>query len=276
MKSKIIVFLFVIVACLGLFLPVFAVEATVWDYQPSRLIDTCKLLTESEHETLLSKLDEISERRKLDIVIITVSSLDGYDLIRDYADDLYDRFEFGYGEEKDGILLLISMEEENREWWISSSGYGIYAFTDAGIDYIGDKIVSDLSYGDYAAAFDTFADLCDDFITHARTDRPYDGDLLPAEPLSLMWIPFSIIVGVIIANIVVACMKGNLKTVRSRTTADSYVRDGSMNVTESRDIFLYHTVTKTPKPKPQNGGSSGSRVHTSSSGRVHGGRGGKF
>lgn len=54
----------------------------------------------------------------------------------------------------------------------------------------------------------------------------------------------------------------------------NYMKRGSLNVTESRDLFLYKTFTRTAKPK--NNSSSGSSMHTSSSGSTHGGGGGKF
>jgi len=55
------------------------------------------------------------------------------------------------------------------------------------------------------------------------------------------------------------------------------MKSGSLNITESRDTFLYNTVTRTAKPKNTDSGSSGgSSTHTSSSGETHGGGGGKF
>lgn len=53
------------------------------------------------------------------------------------------------------------------------------------------------------------------------------------------------------------------------------MKAGSMNITESRDMFLYDTVTRTAKPKDNDSGG-GSSTHTSSSGSTHGGGGGKF
>lgn len=53
------------------------------------------------------------------------------------------------------------------------------------------------------------------------------------------------------------------------------MKAGSMNITESRDMFLYNTVTRTAKPKDNDSGG-GSSTHTSSSGSTHGGGGGKF
>ena len=92
------------------------------------------------------------------------------------------------------------------------------------------------------------------------------------DALPYYWIFISIGVGVILAFVIVGRMKAQLKTVRFQAAAGNYVKDGSMNITESRDLFLYHTVTKTAKEKS----SSGSSTHTSSSGRTHGGGGTKF
>lgn len=163
---------------------------------------------------------------------------------------------------------------EDRDWYVSTCGYGITAFTDAGIEYIGEQIKSDLSDGKYASAFDSYAELCDDFITQARTDKPYDNGNLPSKPLSLIWIPIAIVIGFVLAKIIVGSMKSKLKTVREQAAANSYVRSNSMNITDNRDMFLYNTITRTARPK--NDSSSGSSTHTSSSGTTHGGGGGKF
>ena len=82
----------------------------------------------------------------------------------------------------------------------------ITVFTDAGIEYIGKQIKGDLSDGNFAGAFDKFADLCDDFITQARTGEPYDVKNLPKEPLSLIWIPIAIVVGFVLSLIIVGNM----------------------------------------------------------------------
>ena len=236
-----------------------------------RVQDLADLLSDSEEAALLEKLDELCERQKMEIVVLTTDTLEGL-APRDYADDIYDYCDFGYGEDRDGALLLISMED--NDWYISTCGYGITVFTDAGIQYIGEQIKEDLSDGDFSEAFDKFVGLCDDFITQARSGDPYDSHNLPKEPLSLIWIPISIAVGVCLSFIIVGNMKSKLKTVRFQAAASNYMKNGSLNITESRDLFLYNTVTRTAKPK--NNSSSGSSTHTSSSGSTHGGGGGKF
>lgn len=244
-----------------------------------RLVDDADLLSDSEETQLRNKLDEISERQQMDVVVVTVNSLEGAAVV-DYADDFYDYHGYGFGEGRDGILFLLSMKE--REWAISTRGYGITVFTDAGIDYIAEHMIDDLHNGDYAAAFTTFADKCDDYITQAATGMPYDVDNLPKEPfpfITLLVITFAI--AFVIALIVTGIMRMQLKTVRSRSEADDYVKGGSMQLTKKNDLFLYRHVDRREKPKDTASGSSGrssggSTTHMSSSGATHGGRSGKF
>lgn len=253
-------------------IPVFAAEGTGEGFADAyyRLMDMADLLTDAEERVLLNTLDRVSVRQKLDVVIITVDSLEGNDVVS-FADDLYDYCQFGYGANRDGVLLLISMED--RDWYISTCGYGITAFTDAGIQYIGGQMKSDLSAGNYAAAFRTYIEKCDEFITQARTGKPFDKSSLPKSPMSAIWIPISLLSGIVLAVITVSGMKAQLKTVRFQPEAKHYIKDGSLNITGSRDLFLYRTVDRTEKPRDTDSGSS---THTSSSGETHGGGGGKF
>ena len=145
---------------------------------------------------------------------------------------------------------------------------------DAGIKYSSKETTSDLKDGNYFSAFQTFSELCDKFITQARNGKPYDRKSLPKEPLSPIWILISLGVGVVLSLIIVGRMKAQLKTVRFQSAAGSYVKDDSLDITESRDMFLYETTSKTAKEKKSSSG--GSSTHTSSSGRTHGGGGSKF
>ena len=252
-------------------------ESTIILDTRERVVDMAELLSDSDKTALLSKLDEISERQKLDIVVLTVNTLDGK-TPRDYADDFYDYNGYGFGENKDGILLLVSMED--RDWWISTTGYGITALTDAGIEYISEKFLSDLSDGDYAQAFTTYAELCDQFITQAKTGEPYDIGNMPKEPFNVAWnILVAFVIGLVVAFVVTNIMKKQLKTVQLKSEANNYVKSNSMIVTENRDLFLYNQVSRRARPKEtdnRSGSSGGSSTHTSSSGSSHGGGGGKF
>lgn len=263
MKKKMFAFLCSMILCFMMAIPTFA--------ESSRLVDDAQLLTSSEASELLSTLNEISERQQVDIVVVTVNSLDGKSAM-DYADDYYDYNHY----KKDGILFLISMGE--RDWWISTTGYGITAVTDAGLSYISEEFLPDLSDGNYYEAFTTYAELCDEFITQAKTGNPYDVGNLPKKPFDKgKNAIIGLVIGIVVAFFVTGSMKAQLKTVRSQSGATNYIKQGSMKLNHSSERFLYRNVMKREKPKEtSSSGSGGSSTHKSSSGTTHGGGGGKF
>lgn len=238
----------------------------------SLVVDQAGLLTEAERTQLTEKLNGISHEHRMDVVLVTADDLGGKSP-RDYADDFYDYNGYGKGPNYDGILLLVSMED--RDYWISTCGAGITAFTDAGIEYLAEQFLEPLSNGDYALAFNRYADTCVELLIKAEQGNPYDVADLPEEPFHLFGaIVISLGIGFLVAFIATAIMKGQLKSVRAQSGAADYVKKDSLKVTKRQDLFLYRQVTRRELPKSNSGG--GSSVHRSSSGRSHGGGGGKF
>lgn len=253
---------------------------TVSAQHAPRLVDGEHLLSSDEAAELVTILDEISERQQFDVVVVTVGSL-GSKSAMEFADDFYDYGGYGMGADNDGVLLLISMEE--RDWYMSTCGYGILAITDAGRETMKDYFVPYLSDGEYLTAFKTYAELCDEYVTRAKTDTPYDignlDELDYSVPLTAGdWISavvIGIVIGIVVALIVCSVLKGKLKSVGMKRGASDYTVEDSLEVTQSAEFFLYSNVTRTAKPK-ESESSGGSSTHTSSSGTSHGGGGGKF
>ena len=150
-------------------------RCTGWQ-RTAKLVDDADILTDSEEKELNQQLDTVSEEQECDVIIVTVDSLNGK-TVEEYADDYYDDNGYGYGENDSGILFLVAMDD--REWNISTSGDAITAFTDAGLAYMEDQFVPDLSDGAYLDAFSKYTSLCDDFLTQAEKGEPYDTGHLP-------------------------------------------------------------------------------------------------
>ena len=236
------------------------------------LYDDADLLTETEEKALLSQLESLSRSVGLDVVVVTVNSTGSLSPTA-YADDFYDDHGYGQGGTKDGLLLLVSME--NNDWWISTRGYAITAFTDAGIEYIGKQVTPYLHDGDYLDAFKEFAAQCEDFVAQARSGDPYDAHNLPKAPFNILRAAIiALIIGFVIAKIHTGRLKKQMKSVQKQAAAADYVRQGSLNISTSHDIFLYRTVNKSARNTSNSRG--GSSTHRSSSGASHGGGGGKF
>lgn len=231
-----------------------------------RLTDEADLLSDEERTQIENQLNSISGSYGVDVVIVTTDSVGGSTPM-EYADDYYDYHDYA----PDGVLLLVSMEDS--DWWISTTGYGITAFTDAGIAYIGDQVVPYLSDGEYAEAFTVFANQCDTFLAQAKAGDPFDTHNLPKEPFRFVRnLVICVVLGLVVALLVTGKMKNELKSVCQKAGAEDYVAPGSLQLTRSRDFHLYTQLHRTEKAQS----SGGSSTHTSSSGTTHGGGGGKF
>lgn len=249
-------------------------NSTIILSEPTRLADMADVLTDDEESSLLSYLDEVSERQQMDVVVVTIDSTDGKSLM-EYADDFYDYNGYGFGENNDGLLLLVNIPDgtySQGNSWISTTGYGITAFTDEGIQYIGRQITPALLEGEYETAFLEFVTLCDEFITQADSGTPYDVGSLPKGDFPLVRnLLISLGIGLVIALIATGIMRAQLKSVKSQYQAADYVKKDSLKVNKARDIFLYSHVDATEKADDSTSG--GSDTHISSSDTTHGGGG---
>lgn len=232
--------------------------------------DNADLLTVSEQQELNDTLTEISERQGVDVAVITANDM-GDKSIEDYAKAKYD--ERGYGD--DGVLLVVNMEV--REWWMSTYGYGITAFTDAGISYISEKLGPSFKKEKYMKAFTTFGSLCEKFVEKAHNGKPYDVGNMPFKWLPWYCVPISLLVGFVCAVFVVSKKREQLHSVSFEDKAHNYMKKNTLKMKESHDYFLYHTITRHRiKSDDDDSSSGGSSTFTSSSGDTYGGGGGSF
>jgi uncharacterized protein len=208
--------------------------------------DDAGLLTEAEWVDLSTRLAQLSDTYNAQIVVVTIPSAEGNDpdAIVEY---FYDNMGIGYGEGLDGVLLLVCMDP--REYRILSNGYCAAAIDPADINAIGSVIVNDLSEGDYADAFDIFAEKCEYYL---------DGHLNGFSFNFGMNLMIALMVGLVAGLITAKSLKGQLKTVRKQHRAQNYVKSGSMNLTEQNEIFLYKDVRRTEKNNDSDTSSSGS------------------
>lgn len=245
--------------------------------------DDAELLTDEQEAKLLVKIEALRTEYAFEIVLHTTNSI-GDKTIADYADDYYDYNGFGVGENRDGLLFMLNMnngEEGNRDYYTSTCGSGISVFTDYAIKDSDSKInmliLPFLEDGDWYGAFNKYLDLADIFLANARDDKPYDsanpymttGDYLTAEC-------FVIVLAALAVFVTFRILRSRMKTNVKKSGAADYVVPGSLKIGNSQDIFSHKTVRKTVRPQETSSSSSGSSTHTSSSGTTHGGGGGKF
>lgn len=213
------------------------------------LIDEADILTDFQEQILRDKMVRIGQEYDAQIAAVTLSYTEGGDI--DYClNYLYDMGGYGYGEEKNGVLLLVSMDL--REFRILSNGFASAAIGPGEIDDISFLITPDLTDGDYAEAIDTFVQKCEYYLDGYLNGYPFEtGKALKT----------ALIVGFVISLITVLVMMAQLRSVRRQNQANAYAKPGSLYITQANDFYMYRNVTRTAK---QQSSSSGSRSGGSS------------
>lgn len=219
------------------------------------LVDDSGLLPEGQVAFVEEALREVEAAEGFSPIVVTIDSFGGLSA-EDYAANFYDAY--GYG--TDGILLLVSLEE--GQWHILTNGLCAQRISDPEAAELGEQILPKIRDGLYYEAFLDFAQLAaeamqpDPGVSEQNIQDEYAEEESTGKGLVIL---ICMAIGLGIGILVMAYMHSKMKTVSSKDHAADYILSGSLVMTQSRDIFLYSHVTRTPKPK------------SNSSGRSHGG-----
>lgn len=235
-------------------------------FKNSALIDNAGYLTENQYAEINEKLNAIRDIYNFDVAVYTDKTMQG-NRAEAAADDIFDYNGYGYGAGADGMILYISAN--TRKYHFSTHGKGETFFNDNGLAYLEKKILPYLKSDNYYAALNTYAEESEKLLKMAADGKPYNKKQLNTGYVCGV-VGSALLLPLLIAYIMMKIKLSKMKTANQNDYAANYIKPGSKKLNFSRDIFLYSTLIKTEKPKPQSGG------HVSSSGEHHGGRGGSF
>ncbi len=252
-----------------------------------KFYDYAHLISTNDELRLREELQLLSESSGFDVVAVLMDDNEGYSSA-DYADDFYDYNGFA----DNGLLLLINLDD--REVYVSTCGEAMSYFTDGIIDDMTYELVEPLADGDYDGAVILFVQQCKEILqappkgesSSVSTQKPpiYEAP----EKQGKDWVAFigtAALGSAVFGGIVVAIMSAlHNKLPSKKQSTFHYVSGGKVQLTRNRDIFLNSTVHKTRIQQDtvsRSGGSSGrshshTTMHRSSSGRMHGGGGRRF
>lgn len=161
--------------------------------------------------------------------------------------------------------MMLDLEEEETYLYIYSEGRTSsktlsYKF----LDELSEEVINLIGDDKYFEAMNKYADSCDEAIA----------ELQKVDYFSVTRLIIAAVVGLVIGSAVTGSKKAQLKSVRSKDEANYYIREGSMAITDSRDIYLYSKVIRSEKPGKDghSGSSSSDSPHSSSSGLKSGKR----
>ncbi len=259
----------------------------------SRIFDDAGLFSPTNIQRLDEKIADMEAGGRWNYYIVTTRDAGGK-TARSFADDFYDQNHLGRGEDASGVLLLIDMD--NREAYISTGGAAVDYYTSGKIEDTLDKISSSLSRSNYYSAANSFLNAVDapmqstsatpaagnsnSVTTQPETDTQTTEETT-AELTLGQWVAVSASWAVIAVGIFIA-------VVWSKHRANGTVRgiavtpqnQDQLTLTRSEDRFV-NVVTHTRRiqqssSQSRNKGGTKPSVHRSSSGVRHGGGGRKF
>ncbi len=298
MKRFLTLFLSVLlIGCLSL--SVFAedgltIQITGMESDAAYVVDNANILSDSEEADLNRLAAEISQRQQCDVLILTENSI-GTSTPDAYAESCYEAYGCGYGEERSGILFLLSMAQ--RDWCLYRQGETArQAISFNETDYLWSKCGADISGGNYFSGFRTYLNTADTMLSayHGTLDeasrKAYQDGLetfligsenpspvrtVRERPGIVKTTIIALIVGFLLAFLFSGSLRSQLKSVRMKYNAASYRRPDSMHLEVNRDIYLYANTTSRVIETQRTGGNGGS-PHVTTSTVTHDSTSGKF
>ncbi len=242
----------------------------------SYLFDNASLLTTEERTKLEAELENVSNKTGISTVIVTSNYSTSYST-QDRADLFIEKEEYG----NDGVCLYLNMGD--REWAVSTSGYGAYALSDRALSErsLSGVLFPYLSNGEYMTAFSNFAryvSVCSEYSPRSGYNTTTKTETYTTKtpfnwPISAA---FSFTLAAFISLLIVLRRKRKLRNTGYVRDADDYIVRDTFKVNVHRDIFLYSNIVRVPRPRDDDRDSHHTSFHTSSSGQSHGGRSGHF
>ena len=263
-----------------------------------RVFDQAGLFSETEIIQLEEKIAQCRKSTKMDVVIVSAYA-DGERSAEEYADDYYDYGGFGVGKKASGVLLLYYMDGPGQlggECYISTAGTMINMLTDERIESIIDDVYGDLGNRDFAGATEHFLEDVKAYVKEGVESGQYTydrdtGEIVRYHSIRLYEVAIAMVIaGILAGSVCLDIKKRYAMKQSSREVSNSlqaYRADCAFCFSVAGDKMVNKYVRSVPIPRNTSSGSGGrghsgsssagrSTIHTSSSGRSHGGGGRRF
>ena len=256
MKKRFVTLLLALLAALTLAVPAWA------EQQPGDpfIYDTAGLLSDEDCAYLEQMAEAISWQYQCGVYIVTVDDYEVYGSDRySAALNIYRGNDFGIGDGRDGIMLMLSMWDRDYEVFIQDGGLADSAFGSYAVDLLEEAFLPYLGSDDWYGGFHAYLTTCSDDLALADMGQPVK------KPLTKVILP-ALLVGCGVALMACLLLKVKMRSVRKGAEADVYVTAEGLDLTERYDRYTHTTETRVRK---------NTRDDHDSGGEGHG-SGGKF
>lgn len=232
------------------------------------IFDNSDLLTFDEWEKLEARAADISQRHGCGVYVAFVDDFTEYGYGNDVYKTTYQLYhanELGMGENRDGIIILLSMAERDYAMFV----YGTYAetaFNSYGQEKLEKAFLGNFKEDDWYGGVSNYLSTCDEYLTRADAGKPV------RESPALL-IAIAVVASCLLSGAICLFLKRSMKTVHQKVEANEYVAPGGLQLSKQYDRYTHTTEVRSKISSSDDSSSSGT---SSCSGGGGSGRSGKF
>ncbi len=244
-------------------------EALLNSVTLSNVMDTADLLSDAQESELQAIANNIRSEHQIETYIMTINDYNVIEqsyYIEDAGTKFYSENNLGYGDGKDGVFLMLSMQERDFTYFI----YGDKTheiFTESTRAYIEANFLDNFAANDFYGGFVDYFTL-----TYEEPNVNFAIKLIRQIDGEMLLIAF--IIGLALSLFYVSSLKKALNTFKQRQSAIEYIAKGGVDIRIKEDVYTHTTTTRTKISKSSGGGGGGSS--RSFSGGGFSGSSGKF
>lgn len=232
------------------------------------IFDNSDLLTFDEWEKLEARAADISQRHGCGVYVAFVDDFTEYGYGNDVYKTTYQLYhanELGMGDDRDGIIILLSMAERDYAMFV----YGTYAetaFNSYGQEKLEKAFLGNFKEDDWYGGVSNYLSTCDEYLTRADAGKPV------RESPALL-IAIAVVASCLLSGAICLFLKRSMKTVHQKVEANEYVAPGGLQLSKQYDRYTHTTEVRSKISSSDDSSSSGT---SSCSGGGGSGRSGKF
>lgn len=239
----------------------------IQDKKVSPIQDNAEILSPSEYDYLFQMTNSLTNSYCFGFYIVTVDSMEdlGYYSIEDFSEYIFDYYDFGYGYDRDGVMLVLSMED--RDYDICAHGtIGHKTFTDYGKDKLAKN--SFLPYfkdDNWYRGFEAFLITAGEYFEYADAGDPVDVNS-PHSSSSFSFAEFlpsigiAALIGLVLSLIICLGIRSSMKSVKLAKAANDYINKTNVSFAERMDFFTHRDVVRRKIESSNNGHSGGTSI----------------
>lgn len=263
------------------------------------VLDNAGLLSDSQRSELEERAAALSRQHGCSLYIVTLVDYTVFDYsVSRAAQGIFTHYDLGWGDGRDGVILLLSMKE--RDFSLEGHGsIGQQVCSHEGRYIIEDEILDNFKSNDWYGGFADFLTACDSNLTRLENGEDlsegveiitgpdgleyheYNNPYAPEDPHRFDPLKWAAVVFAPLLTSLGVCsgLKSQMKTAHEATRADEYLIPPSVNIRIRQDNFTHRSESRVlieseqPHRTGGGGGGGGSSFH---SGGGFSGSSGKF